>query len=400
MSQSELEIDDSGILLLPDQGETEEDLESHDVGQFRAALSAADWTVETLISQMRKDRIDLNPRFQRRNAWVDVRKSRLIESVILGYPIPQLVLAEQPDAPGHFFVIDGKQRLLALRQFCLDPSEPDDVGFTALRLSGLQVLTDLNGADWASLRNNHPEWEAQLDNHTIRTVFLSKWQSTDFLLSLFLRLNTGSVTLSPQELRQALHPGPFSDWLDDASIASPGLRRLLGRTEPDRRMVDAELLLRHLALLKSPSQYAGNLKRFLDDTTGAFNADWAAWEPELASGLAQLEAGIETMFEVFPEDGVCRKWTRTHFERPFNRALFDVMSVSFCQPAFRDYAPTYASSLVGEFKRLCDTNRRFADSISTTTKTLSAFKTRFDSWHRAVSRNEGLSFELPQALYY
>src|SRR5262249_48675560 len=83
----------------------------------RASVSATDWTIETIVQQMRKGRIDLNPKFQRRAAWTDQTKSRFVESAILNYPIPQVVLAERLERPGHFFVIDGKQRLLALRQF-------------------------------------------------------------------------------------------------------------------------------------------------------------------------------------------------------------------------------------------------------------------------------------------
>lgn len=397
---SELELDDQGTPLLREQGETEEDLESHDVGQFHAALAASDWTVETIVSQMRKDRIDLNPRFQRRNAWIDARKSRLIESVILGYPIPQLVLAEQLHIKGQFFVIDGKQRLLALRQFCVDKSEAADAEFTPLRLSGLHVLTELNGIDWPTLQERYSEWAAQLENHTIRTVFLSQWRSTDFLLSLFLRLNTGSVTLSPQELRQALHPGPFSDWLDDASIDSRGLRRLLGHSEPDRRMVDAELLLRYLALSNSPVPYRGNLKRFLDDTTAEFNTAWSAWEPSLAIAVDELESAIEVMYDVFPDEGVCRKWTRTRFERPLNRAVFDIMAVSFSQEAVRHGSLQHGDSVVDGFKRLCDRSRKFSESISTTTKTLAAFRTRLDAWQNEIQVTTGVASQRPSAIYY
>ena len=398
--EDELYPGDNQTSLVRGQGETEEDLEEHDPAEFQAALSSTDWTVETLVSQMRKGRIDLNPRFQRRNAWVDVRKSRLVESVVLRYPIPQLVLAEQPDSPGNYFVIDGKQRLLSLRQFCADPSVPEDGDFEPLKIRGLEVLTDLNGRTWPEIEVDSPSIAAKFENHTIRTVFISQWRSTDLLLSMFLRLNTGSVTLSPQELRQALKPGPFSDWLDERSIASAGLKRLLNNEQPDRRMVDAELLLRHLSLTCSPIEYRGNLKRFLDDSTGTFNEDWSAWEPELERQLGELEEAILFAYEIFPEEAVCRKWTKDRFERPFNRAIFDIEMLSFADPSVRDAARSYGDELLAEFKTLCSRGRAFPAAITSTTKTLKAYKTRFDAWHTVLRSVTGTTFEKPQTVYW
>lgn len=384
--------------LTPDQGETESELDSHDPADFDAAVSSTDWTVETLLSQMRKGRIDLNPQFQRRNAWLDTRKSQLIESIMLRYPIPQLVLASHPVGTPRNLVIDGKQRLLALRQFTAEEAEPLDHGFVPLKLRGLEILRELNGLTWPEVQALFPERAATFENHTIRTVVLSRWSTEDLLLSLFLRLNTGSVTLSPQELRQALHPGPFSEWLDDESGASSGLRKLLGNTHPDRRMVDAELLLRYLSFRFSPAPYAGNLKRFLDDSSGAFNLDWQRWAPTVRDGLADLEAAIEAAYMIF-DTGVCRKWTRERYERPFNRAVFDIEMISLASQDVRDAVSQNGAAVVEGFRTLCDNDVDFARSITVTTKSVSAFRTRFESWSRVVRHATERDFELPPPLY-
>jgi hypothetical protein len=75
-----------------------------------AVLYSADWTVETIISQLKIRNIDRNPRFQRRDAWSSRGKGRFIESVILGFPIPQIVLAEKKRHKGaiHHFRWQGK----------------------------------------------------------------------------------------------------------------------------------------------------------------------------------------------------------------------------------------------------------------------------------------------------
>lgn len=105
----------------------------------KAVLWGTDWTVETVLAQLKRGNIELNPRFQRRDAWNKTAKSRFVESVVLGLPIPQVVLAEHPEQRGRYIILDGKQRLLALMQFA-GYAEGNANGFG---LSGLDVRTDL-----------------------------------------------------------------------------------------------------------------------------------------------------------------------------------------------------------------------------------------------------------------
>jgi len=67
---------------------------------YDAVVTATDWTIETLISQLKKRNIKLDPSFQRRDAWTAKRKSEFIESLFLGLPVPQVVLAESKDRKG------------------------------------------------------------------------------------------------------------------------------------------------------------------------------------------------------------------------------------------------------------------------------------------------------------
>jgi hypothetical protein len=84
--------------------ENEDDLEPVELDDVAEALvTATDWTTETILNQLRRGNIDLNPRFQRRDAWTPPRKSLFIESIILGLPVPQLVLAERTDQKARFW---------------------------------------------------------------------------------------------------------------------------------------------------------------------------------------------------------------------------------------------------------------------------------------------------------
>jgi uncharacterized protein with ParB-like and HNH nuclease domain len=93
--------------LPEDQQEDLDDLTLEKNWYSGATLWSTDWTTETIISQLMKGNINLSPKFQRRNAWNDKRKSLFIESLFLGLPVPQLILAEDKNKKGSFIVIDG-----------------------------------------------------------------------------------------------------------------------------------------------------------------------------------------------------------------------------------------------------------------------------------------------------
>eukprot|EP00759_Apiculatamorpha_spiralis_P047630 PhF_6_TR43185/c0_g1_i1/m.66180 len=137
--------------LPQDQQEDAGDLDLQPDWFVGPTLWGTDWTAETVISQLTRGNINLNPRYQRRNAWTPARKSLFIESLILGLPIPQIILAEERGQRGRFIVIDGKQRLLAIRQFA---SAADDAVFPQLKLSGLTDRTELNGVTYDRLRTD------------------------------------------------------------------------------------------------------------------------------------------------------------------------------------------------------------------------------------------------------
>jgi len=267
MESSEFEEDES-------QAERAEDIGELEQSSFSSAvLSGNDWTTETLISQITKGNIQLNPNFQRRDAWDKSRKSKFIESLILGLPVPQVVLAESKEQRGSYIVLDGKQRLLSIRQFAAD--ENDGV-YEQLKLSGLEIRRDLIGLNLDSLRKSTIYFDelSSFENQPIRTVVIKNWPNERFLYHVFLRLNTGSVSLSPQELRQALHPGLFVTFLDLESSKSSSLREILKNTKADFRMRDAELLLRFIAYKNFLNAYSGSLKDFLDATCKRLNDEW------------------------------------------------------------------------------------------------------------------------------
>ncbi|MBA4308529.1 MAG: hypothetical protein C0429_17515 [Sphingopyxis sp.] len=361
------------------------------VATFDAAVAASDWTAETIVSQLRKGNIDLDPSFQRRQAWQNPRKSKFIESLILGIPTPQIILAERREKRGSYLVIDGKQRLLTLRQFTADK---DDASYNRFRLTGLYALPDLNGSYYSQIGTKSYNSISALENSVIRTVIIKNWTSEDFLYEVFLRINSGSVQLSPQELRQALHPGPFTTALNEFALNSEPVRRALKLREPDFRMRDNELVLRYVATRHAISRYSGNLKQFLDETTEFFNRTWGSNEVLIEQYFENLNSSIDVTFNVFGQ-AAFKKWNGTDFERQINRAVFDVVSFFFSMPAVANSAMQNRAGVVDAFKSLCVDDPEFVLSITATTKSVEAVRTRFIKWREALEQVIGSSIPSP-----
>lgn len=382
--------------------EEDEEGEASDVAPkdiHRAVVTDTDWTTETILSQLRRGNIQLNPRFQRRDAWDKPRKSRFIESLILGLPIPQIVLAEDKRQRGKFIVLDGKQRLLALRQFAAGSSmavSKEDQQFDGFKLTNLNVRHDLRLMTLEKMESDG-ELDDDLNaflNETIRTVVVRRWPNEEFLNLVFLRLNTGSVKLSPQELRQALHPGPFTDYLDDTASSSAWLQKALRIKKPDFRMRDVEVLLRYFSFHYSLNGYSGNLKRFLDDTVNLLNESWGEREAEIRGIGEACERAIQVTFDIFGENSFYR-WSDGDYEGRFNRAVFDIMTYYFTDQATADAARSNASGVEQSFMDLCESNPRFVESIQTTTKTPLATHRRLALWGGALQSAVGSPVQIP-----
>jgi hypothetical protein len=375
----------------------EEDSRELDVDQkeiSEAVTWGTDWTVETIFNQLLKGNISLNPQFQRRNAWNNVKKSRLIESLMLGLPVPEIILAENKTKKGSYIVIDGKQRLLTIRHFL---SNSDDNNFKPFKLEGLEILTELNGKSYQDIGNypHFSQYKIELDNQAIRTVIIKNWGTDSFLFSIFYRLNTGSEPLAPQELRQALQPGKFIEFIDDFSIKSKGIKKMLHLKEPDNRMRDTEMAIRYLAFKNLFPKYDGKLKDFLDECCKFLNGRWDKEEDKIRNQTEELEAAIEATFEIF-ELHAFSKYQKNKFLNIFNRAVFDIMVYYFSDPEIRKKAITNKKKILEKFIELCKNDPEFLDSFGAGTKTLDKTEKRFATWGTNLSKILNISIVIPK----
>ncbi|MFF3259359.1 DUF262 domain-containing protein [Streptomyces sp. NPDC002932] len=370
--------------------EEDSDLEGiSEVDFAETSLAPTDWTVETILSQLRDTALDLNPDFQRRDAWTIPRKSKFIESLMLGLPVPQLVLAEEDPDDATYIVIDGKQRLLTLEKF-FD-------GVNGFKLSGLTALEHLNGLTCTQLAEDpaNKKYVRRLKNRTIRTVVIRKWPNNSFLHLVFHRLNHQTLPLSPQELRQALSPGKFTTFADRHAATSRQVNSLLGvSNKADFRMRDVELLVRFIGFKLLLPNYSGNLKKFLDETCDQLNSEWARRSGEIEAAAASCDEAIDATREIFGADAFHR-YSPGGYEKRFNRTVFDIMSFYFSEPEITKAALAKRVAVKSEFQRLSTEDSSFAEALKSTTKTLDATSRRFHVWGDALNNVLGLRFPVP-----
>ncbi|TLP42593.1 DUF262 domain-containing protein [Cohaesibacter sp. CAU 1516] len=387
-------------LAYEDRDEQFEELEPTEEGEssnvtaaeFSSLLiSPTDWTIETLYRQI-GSQINLSPEFQRRNVWSPKAKISFIESFFLGIPIPQILLSASGGSSKSFLVLDGKQRLLTIKEF-IDGKFPSGQKF---RLKNLRVLSDLEGKTWEEIEKDE-DWKFELLNQTQRTAVIRGWEDDRILYEIFHRLNSGSVKLSPMELRMSLYPGDFLKFIIQWTDQVGPLHELISKKSPDPRMNDVELAARFLAFSDPNLIYAGDLKKFLDELCARYNAAMADNEDAVTavtSRLTNMNDAIAAGIEVFPDKKFCRKFVDGGYESRFNRALFDVLVGALSNPEVRAWALENSAEFVAGFEQTSATDS-FRRAVETTTKSVASTRTRFTSFYTKVAEMTGVQLNLP-----
>jgi hypothetical protein len=181
----------------------------------------------------KEPRYKLDPQYQRRHRWSVERKSRLIESFLMNVPVPPVFLYERDLA--RFEVMDGRQRLTALREFYADEFE----------LAGLQYWSALDGRKYSQLPYKVRDG---IDRRYISSIILlketaaSEEQAATLKKMVFERLNSGGVKLGSQETRNAVYDGPLNRLCLDLS-ENEKFRRMWGiplDPKPEEKNADEE----------------------------------------------------------------------------------------------------------------------------------------------------------------
>lgn len=265
-----------------------------------------DFNVSTISDYLTNSQIVI-PEFQRGYVWNRVQAARLIESLIINCPIPVVFLSQNADET--LSVIDGNQRLNSINLFLRDGFE----------LQGLTAYPELNGYKFSDL---DPRFQRHILNRTIRCIVITKDTHPQIKFDVFERLNTGSVKLNAQELRNGLHSGPLMKLLE--SLGSQKEFKDLTGNVRDKRMKSEELVLRYFALSANWEQYQKPMNNFLS----AFSEENRNISVEQQKSLSsQFKSSVEQV-QLLLGKFAFRTYDENQKNLKFNAALYDAQMVA------------------------------------------------------------------------
>ena len=236
------------------QSEAEEQIAlHHKVLDYDTREYPVEVLVDKYLKGLNEDDNDLFiPDYQRDLVWPEDHQSRFIESVLMGLPIPYLFVADVKGQEGRIEVVDGSQRVRTLAAFMQDE----------LCLQGLQKLTALNGFRYSDLPRPR---RRRFGRHTIRMIELTEEANEDSRRDIFKRINTGSLKLTPMEVRWGSSDGRFLKFIRELS-GQPLFEKLapLGEGAVKRRDRQ-EFVLRFFAYLNDYHGFERSVIDFLND---------------------------------------------------------------------------------------------------------------------------------------
>jgi len=258
MQNNELETKDPEILLVEKEDE-EEALVEYDIATY-----PSDYTLQGLYDKWKlKEKEIIIPEFQRSFVWKIEQSSKLIESFLLGLPVPPVFF--YIDEKNKNQVIDGQQRLLSVFFYFdgLFGIENERGKKTIFRLRGLNEKSPFNDKKFDDLDS---EQQRKLRDGVLRAINirqLSPKGDYSSIFHIFERLNTGGTALTPQEIRNAVYRGEFLNKLKLLN-KDTNWRLIIGKKTLDKHQKDIELILRAFALCYHIDQYEKPMYNYLN----------------------------------------------------------------------------------------------------------------------------------------
>jgi uncharacterized protein with ParB-like and HNH nuclease domain len=280
--------------------ELETEVENDDVPyvEYDISVSPSDPSLELLANQITREDIVI-PFYQRKYVWKIEQASKLIESFLMGLPVPQVFLYVNNE--DLLEVIDGQQRLMSVKYFLegFFGEENDRGSRQIFRLKGLAERSEYNGKTFDQLE---PRDQRKLRNSTLRAIHIKQLRPKghgDAVFHIFERLNTGGTQLKPQEIRNAVYRGPIVKKIQLLN-ANEEWQRILGLAKPDKNQKDVELVLRLFSLYQVWQDYEKPMLRYLNtqmDENRKFDSNRAmAFEVNFLRAVELVGKSLEKPF--------------------------------------------------------------------------------------------------------
>ncbi|WP_122845336.1 DUF262 domain-containing protein [Pseudomonas viridiflava] len=285
-------------------------------------------SIGEIINLYRDEELVIDPVFQRLFRWGDERKSRFIESLILGIPIPPIFVYQ--DENGVWELIDGLQRLSTVLQLTGDLKGDRAAELGPLILNGTRFLPSLDGKRWKESANGADDGipqplQIEIKRARVRVEILKSDSDVSAKFELFQRLNTGGASLTEQEVRNSIAVSlnrEFYDWLIDHSNNAAFIETT-GQTETAlNSQAGVELALRFFAFRYIPYQPGLDVHEYLDDALMKMATD----------NTFDLNQEGETFTKTFTFLSEAlgsmsfKRWDGRNFSGKFLMSVFEVMS--------------------------------------------------------------------------
>lgn len=288
-----------------------------------------DMSVGEIINLYRDKEIIISPEFQRLFRWDASRKTRFIESLLLGIPVPPIFVYQNEG--GIWELIDGLQRLSTVFEFAGILREADDTIRPFSTLDGTRFLPSLAGKKWKASNTDAsdglgPAQQLQIKRARLRVEILKQESDPKAKYELFQRLNTGGTGLSEQEVRNCIAVmlnKPFFDWLRERS-EDVNFRKTIDQTEyAVEKQMPAELALRFFAFRNVPYKSGLDVHEYLDEALISLATD-------VNFDLANEESIFRRTFALLAgamEDRAFKRWDGTSFKGKFLMSVFEVVAI-------------------------------------------------------------------------
>ena len=365
MTTIESHLEESNEEIISDSQEFDEDEEKDLQNEFtdleepfnpsEIDIQAAQTTLDTLIKRISHEEIDLQPEFQReQNLWNATFKSRLIESLLIRFPLPAFYFDASDD--DKWQVVDGLQRLFTIKSFVVDKK---------MKLTKLEFLKQFDNSTYDDLPRN---MQRRIDEAQVTMYLIKPGTPSNVKFSLFYRINTGGLKLNPQEIRhavsQGVNDGQASKFLKE--ITETDVFRKVGRVS-GKRMLDKELVLRFMAFkLTNYKDYKAPMINFLNDTMEELGE---AKPKQLSSLRTDMLKALNLSYDIFEDNAFRKSLVKNGKNKVLNRALFETVTVLFSELSENDIQVLLENKkeFVESFKQLFEDSKFYSSiTISTT----------------------------------
>ncbi len=274
-------------------------------------------SLDTLIDRIRHKEVELNTEnyFQRQgDLWNDEQQSRLIESILIRFPLPAFYFDGSDKKK--WLIVDGLQRLSSIKNFVVDKS---------LKLTNLEFLTHLHGKGYDDLDR---DLQRVIKESQVVVYIINPGTPNDVKFNIFKRINTGGLILEAQEIRHALFQGAPSKFVFELAQLKE-FKSATGHSIKTHRMLDRDFANRFLAF------YHFDYKNYVPDLDTFMSRAMAAvydFSEEKREEITEAFCASMVLNEKIFEKHAFRKFQKlSDGKKPINKALFDVFSVSFAR---------------------------------------------------------------------